>query len=65
MNVRGDSHDRLARRDEWGRRSADRHGFFMNWFGAQEGEGVEYHLLALGLALALIVNGAGAGRSTR
>jgi putative oxidoreductase len=36
------------------------HGFFMNWFGAQEGEGVEYHLLALGLALALIVNGAGA-----
>jgi putative oxidoreductase len=36
------------------------HGFFMNWFGAQEGEGVEYHLLALGLALALVVNGAGA-----
>jgi putative oxidoreductase len=36
------------------------HGFFMNWFGAQAGEGVEYHLLALGLALALIVNGAGA-----
>ncbi len=36
------------------------HGFFMNWSGAQEGEGVEYHLLALGLALALIVNGAGA-----
>ena len=36
------------------------HGFFMNWFGAQEGEGVEYHLLALGLALALIVGGAGA-----
>src|SRR5258705_2053367 len=36
------------------------HGFFMNWFGAKQGEGVEYHLLALGLALALIVNGAGA-----
>ncbi len=35
------------------------HGFFMNWFGTQEGEGVEYHLLALGAALALIVNGAG------
>jgi putative oxidoreductase len=35
-------------------------GFFMNWFGTQEGEGVEYHLLALGLALALIVSGAGA-----
>jgi putative oxidoreductase len=36
------------------------HGFFMNWFGAQPGEGVEYHLLALGLAVALIVGGAGA-----
>jgi len=36
------------------------HGFFMNWFGTQPGEGVEYHLLALGLALALIVSGAGA-----
>jgi len=38
----------------------ERHGFFMNWFGAQQGEGVEYHLLALGLAIALIVGGAGA-----
>jgi len=37
-----------------------RHGFFMNWLGTQEGEGVEYHLLALGVAVALIVNGAGA-----
>src|SRR3989442_5234826 len=37
-----------------------KHGFFMNWFGTQEGEGVEYHLLALGAAVALIVNGAGA-----
>jgi putative oxidoreductase len=36
------------------------HGFFMNWFATQPGEGVEYHLLALGLALALIVSGAGA-----
>jgi putative oxidoreductase len=36
------------------------YGFFMNWFGAQQGEGVEYHLLALGLALALIIGGAGA-----
>ena len=25
-------------------------GFFMNWFGAQKGEGFEYHLLAIGLA---------------
>src|SRR5216117_2006889 len=37
-----------------------RHGFFMNWLGTQEGEGVEYHLLALGVAVALLVNGAGA-----
>ena len=36
------------------------HGFFMNWLGTQEGEGVEYHLLALGAAVALIVDGAGA-----
>ena len=36
------------------------HGFFMNWLGTQEGEGIEYHLLALGVALALIVVGGGA-----
>ena len=36
-----------------------RHGFFMNWFGIQQGEGVEYHLLALGLAIALILSGPG------
>ena len=35
-------------------------GFFMNWFSAQQGEGFEYHLLALGLALPLIVRGGGA-----
>ena len=34
-------------------------GFFMNWFGAQKGEGYEYHLLVIGIALALIVQGAG------
>jgi len=34
--------------------------FFMNWFGAQKGEGVEYHLLALAIALALVIRGAGA-----
>ena len=34
-------------------------GFFMNWFGTQKGEGFEYHLLVLGIALALIVGGAG------
>jgi putative oxidoreductase len=35
------------------------HGFFMNWFGTQKGEGFEYHLLVLGIALALIIGGAG------
>lgn len=34
-------------------------GFFMNWYGNQKGEGFEYHLLAIGIALALIIRGAG------
>src|SRR6478752_2664837 len=34
-------------------------GFFMNWTGQQPGEGFEYHLLALALALPLIVRGGG------
>ena len=36
-----------------------RHGFFMNWYGSQPGEGFEYHVLAIGLAVALVLNGAG------
>ncbi len=35
-------------------------GFFMNWFGNQKGEGFEYHILAAGLALAIIIRGGGA-----
>jgi putative oxidoreductase len=35
-------------------------GFFMNWSGQQKGEGFEYHLLAVGMALVLIVYGGGA-----
>lgn len=35
------------------------HGFFMNWFGAQQGEGFEFHLLVITMALALMVRGAG------
>jgi putative oxidoreductase len=35
-------------------------GFFMNWYGSQQGEGFEYHLLAIGMALAVIVRGSGA-----
>ena len=32
----------------------------MNWAGTQKGEGFEYHLLALGLAIALLIKGGGA-----
>ena len=35
------------------------HGFFMNWSGQQQGEGFEYHLLAIGIAAALLVVGGG------
>jgi len=34
-------------------------GFFMNWSGQQAGEGFEYHALALGLALGLLIDGGG------
>ncbi len=36
------------------------HGFFMNWFGQQQGEGFEYHLLVIGICLALLIKGGGA-----
>jgi len=35
------------------------HGFFMNWSGTQQGEGYEYHLLVLGICLALFCRGGG------
>jgi putative oxidoreductase len=35
-------------------------GFFMNWTGQQKGEGFEFHLLVLGLALLIMVKGSGA-----
>lgn len=35
------------------------HGFFMNWFGNQKGEGYEYHLLIIGLSLITVINGSG------
>ena len=34
-------------------------GFFMNWYGTQKGEGFEYHILAIGLALIVMIYGAG------
>ena len=36
------------------------HGFFMNWFGNQGGEGFEFHILAASIALVLVVTGGGA-----
>jgi len=35
------------------------YGFFMNWFGNQKGEGFEFHLLAIAIAIALIIKGGG------
>jgi putative oxidoreductase len=40
-------------------------GFFMNWEGAKRGEGFEYHLLAIAMALAVILGGAGAASIDR
>jgi putative oxidoreductase len=37
-----------------------RFGLFLNWFGNQQGHGIEYHLLAIALALVVVVKGAGA-----
>lgn len=34
-------------------------GFFMNWTGTLQGEGYEYHLLAIGMLLVLTIYGAG------
>ena len=34
-------------------------GFFMNWTGKQAGEGFEYHLLAIGLALIVMLKDSG------
>jgi len=36
------------------------YGFFMNWTGAQKGEGFEYHLLVLAITGYLMIRGAGA-----
>ena len=34
-------------------------GFFMNWMGNQKGEGIEYFIPVLGIALALAIGGSG------
>ena len=40
-------------------------GFFMNWNGDKKGEGFEYHLLVIGMALSVLINGAGAFSADR
>lgn len=35
-------------------------GLFMNWYGTQKGEGFEFHLLAIAMAIVLIIHGSGA-----
>ena len=34
-------------------------GFFMNWFGNQKGEGFEYHILVIAIAVVLMIRGGG------
>ncbi|KFF20709.1 DoxX family protein [Chryseobacterium sp. JM1] len=34
-------------------------GFFMNWFGTQKGEGCQFDILVMGIAVALLFEGAG------
>jgi putative oxidoreductase len=40
-------------------------GLFMNWTGTQKGEGFEYHLLAIAIAVLLMIRGAGAASIDR
>lgn len=35
------------------------YGFFMNWFGNQQGEGYEFFLLWIGMAVSLVITGSG------
>ena len=42
-----------------------RFGFWMNWTGAQKGEGYEYHLLLLAASAFLMIRGAGAASLDR
>jgi putative oxidoreductase len=35
-------------------------GFYMNWYSQQKGEGFEYDLVVMGLAVAVLIRGAGA-----
>ena len=40
-------------------------GLFMNWTGAQKGEGIEFHLLVIAITAFLMIRGAGAASIDR
>jgi putative oxidoreductase len=42
-----------------------RYGLFMNWLGDRKGHGIEFHLLAIALAIVIVVRGAGAASLDR
>jgi putative oxidoreductase len=42
-----------------------KNGFFINWVGQQRGEGFEYHILVIGMCLALLISGGGKGSVDR
>jgi putative oxidoreductase len=42
-----------------------RNGLFMDWLGDRKGHGIEYHLLAIAMAIAIVVRGAGAASLDR
>ena len=42
-----------------------RNGWFMNWSGQQKGEGFEFHILAVAMAIVLMARGGGAASVDR
>jgi len=36
-----------------------KNGFYMNWFGIQKGEGIEFDLLFIAISIALVLKGSG------
>ena len=43
----------------------ERRGGLLNWAGTQKGEGFEYHILAIALALVVMLRGSGAASVDR
>jgi putative oxidoreductase len=40
-------------------------GFFMNWGGKQRGEGIEFHIIAIAICIALMIRGGGSVSADR